>query len=323
MRRGAAGGARLRPRPLGLALGLLLAASPAAGQRPPRLAACEDSQPGPAAHAAEAACSELLADEGGADPARRSALFASRAFTRILTGALDGARSDLDEAVALDPGNLVARVNRAAIAAGRGDLVAARDDLDAVIKTRPDFPRAHLARARVRRALGESAGARADLDAEIAARPLDFEAFALRGDLRRDEADVAGALEDYAAALERRPAFAQVRTSRAILFFHLGERRRAAEEIERALDEAAPGEASPLVASAGLALVAGDLPRAETELAAALDRAPREPMALHLRAILRARRGDAAGSAADSATAAALRPAIAAEAATVYGLDPP
>ncbi|WP_211844103.1 tetratricopeptide repeat protein [Neoroseomonas oryzicola] len=325
MRRDAAGGPGPRPRAIRriLRICLLLAAAPASAQAPVQESACEDVQPGPPAHAAEAACSFLLDNDIPAGPAERARILVNRGVARTLTGAIDGAGADFDAAVALDPANLHARSNRAAMAVGRGDHEAALADLDAVIAANPDFPLAQLSRARVRRALGDRDGARSDLDAAIEAAPMLFEHYALRGDLRREEADVGGAMADYEAALRRQPVNAYVRTNRAVLLFHIGARRQAAEEIERALDEAPPGDPWPLAASAGLALLAGDIGRAEAELAAALERAPRDAMALHLRAILRARLGDGQGSRADAAAARAGQPDIAQAAEIVFGLGPP
>ncbi|HWT08522.1 MAG TPA: tetratricopeptide repeat protein [Roseomonas sp.] len=303
-----------------LPLLLLAAACPAAAQRLPQETACEAPAPGPPAHAAEAACSFLLDNDIPASPAQRARVLVDRAFARSLTGAIEGARADLDAAVRLDPANLLARSNRASVAYGRGHHAAALADLDIVIAADPDFPLARLSRARVRRALGDREGADSDLDAAIAAMPMLPEPYALRGDLRRESADPGGAMADYEDALRRQPVNAHVRTNRAVLLFHFGAPHQAAAEIERALDEAPPGDPWPLAASGGLALLAGDTGRAEAELAAALDRSPRDAMALQLRAILRARLGDAEGSATDAAAARARQPDIGHQASIIFGL---
>jgi tetratricopeptide (TPR) repeat protein len=97
------------------------------------------------------------------------------------------------------------------------------------------------------------------------------------------------ALTAYEAGLRAAPNDASLLAERALTLHRLGELARARAELARAIAAAGPRDAAPFTARAGLALLAGQ--DATADLAEPLRRAPADPRALALRALVAARRG--------------------------------
>lgn len=97
------------------------------------------------------------------------------------------------------------------------------------------------------------------------------------------------ALTAYEAGLREAPGDARLMAERALVLHRIGELRRAEAELARAIAAAGPHDAAPFTARAGLALLAGQ--DASADLAEALRRAPDDPRARALVALLAARQG--------------------------------
>jgi tetratricopeptide (TPR) repeat protein len=97
------------------------------------------------------------------------------------------------------------------------------------------------------------------------------------------------ALAAYEAGLREAPGRADLMAERALVLHRLGELDRARAELARAIAAAGPRDAAPYTARAGLALLAGR--DASADLAEALRRAPADPRAQALRALVAARQG--------------------------------
>lgn len=97
------------------------------------------------------------------------------------------------------------------------------------------------------------------------------------------------ALAAYDAGLREAPDRADLLAERALTLHRLGELERAETELARAIAAAGPREAAPYTARAGLTLLARR--DGTADLAEALRRAPGDPRALALRALVAARQG--------------------------------
>lgn len=262
---------------LPLLIALLAMAGPVQAQRgaPDRLVArCIGEDPGASPADAATACTALLELRGG-DPQRRGALLTARAAAPHRQGAEAEALADLDAAIGLWPDAVPPRFLRALILRDRGEAEAAAADLTAAIASAPDQP----------------------------------ELFNNRGGLRRAQGDLAAARADYARAVALQPGYAKALANLALTRHRLGEAG-AAEDLAAAIAAAGPEEGWPHAVSGALALERGDLPAAAADLEEALEREPDDAETLWLRALLRARQGDAAGAAEDAARARRLLPRV-------------
>lgn len=77
----------------------------------------------------------------------------------------------------------------------------------------------------------------------------------------------------------------------------------------------------PFTVRAGIRLLEGHLVGASEDLAEALRRSPESPTALRLRALVRARQGDATGATADAQAARVIQPSIDTIVVMLFGED--
>lgn len=118
------------------------------------------------------------------------------------------------------------------------------------------------------------------------------EAHRARGDAWRALDEFRAALAEYDAALRLAPQDAALLAERGLTLHRLGEVTEARAAITAAVAAAGPTEGSAHAARAGLALLARDEAAARADLAEALRRAPQNPRAQSLAALLAARRGE-------------------------------
>jgi len=109
-----------------------------------------------------------------------------------------------DQAIAENPRDVKALLNRAVLRAGN-DANGALSDLDAVIRIEPNNAVALGARAGVRSSLKDYDGALADTDAAIANGMRTAEMYVRRAQLREAQADYKRAIEEYGEALSLDP----------------------------------------------------------------------------------------------------------------------
>lgn len=290
-----------------LALALLALGGPAAAQGEDARASCM-GQGGATPDQRRAACTALI-DTPALAPAIRAIALGHRARIAAAAGDRAAALADYDAAIALDPRQPASFHNRGDLRAAMGDLAGARADYDAGLRIDPRHARLFVARGNLRRENGDLGGALGDYDRAIALDPRYAAAHNNRGNLHRAAGRLRTAVGEYLAALRLDPAEANARANLCITRVRLGERR-ALEDCERAIREAAPDNPAPFVARGGLRLLAHDEPGAAADIAEALRRDPASPYAMELRAMLRARLGDAAGAAQDTTRARAIRPRV-------------
>jgi tetratricopeptide (TPR) repeat protein len=133
--------------------------------------------------------------DSSASPHDKAALQTIEGEVGLLSGDLTTAIASLKDATEADPKNTHAHRLLGEAYALQESWALARSELDQALGLDPQVPRAHLLRARVELRLGEREAAEKDL--EIAGRDAqDLEARLARGELRLRDGDAAGALED-------------------------------------------------------------------------------------------------------------------------------
>ncbi|MEM1029664.1 MAG: tetratricopeptide repeat protein [Myxococcota bacterium] len=120
-------------------------------------------------------------------------------------GDVDQALAALDRAVALDPNDRDAFINRAVVRRRAGDFVGALADYDRLLQLAPDNTLALNNRAILKRAMEDYRGALEDADRVVAQGTLGARALRTRALIKRFAGDLAGAQEDLMAALEIDP----------------------------------------------------------------------------------------------------------------------
>lgn len=217
-------------------------------------------------------------------------------------------KADLDEAVALDAGNLEAYANRALLLHDLELGPAALADLDCVLALNPEclwarveradvlselkryeeamrefaFLRRRLPgrpwllalRARARAKCGRDAQARRDLDRALAQAPRLTSGYMWRGELRRRQGDGAGALRDMSRALALAPRSSYARMWRAQIWLSLGRWKAASRDLARAL-RSSSRHMNLYTARAQAAFMQGDFRRAVADFDRAYPLNPR------------------------------------------------
>jgi tetratricopeptide (TPR) repeat protein len=112
------------------------------------------------------------------------------------------------QALAVDPGNWLARNGRGLARQEAGDTRGALEDFDVVVRERPTWTAALNNRGQARLASGDTAGALADWDRALALDPRFFDALLNRGAARLLSGDARGAVADLEAAVAVAPGSA-------------------------------------------------------------------------------------------------------------------
>ena len=295
--------------------------------------------------AARAALDEALAealDEAlDRDPDRRPSLLVERARVRQLLGDLEGAVTDLDRALALDPRLARAWAERGLVRQLQGDREGARQDLEAAVGLAPQDPRVLATRGILREDQDDRRGAAADLargqaldPAEprvhylagvlskasgrrevavaalgraIALDPAYAEAWERRAVVKAELADLAGALTDYERALTLAPGHARGHYNRGNVRMRLGDAQGALADYDRAI-ALDPRFATAFLRRARARVALGAAPSAVADLDAALLLDPRLLAAWIERGQVRLALGDPGGALQDLERAVRLDP---------------
>ncbi len=180
---------------------------------------------------------------GGVEPvaSETAPAYAERARSRAAKGDLDGALTDYDRALELDPEHAGAWRGRGILRSRRGEREAAIADLEQATRIAPG-PSAL-------RDLGDVLRDGGRLDAAIAAygRAIDADellgaAWAGRGEARRRAGDLDGALRDLTRAVDLAPAVAATWVARGRVLRERGDGEAAIADLNRAI-EVDPGHA--------------------------------------------------------------------------------
>lgn len=120
------------------------------------------------------------------------------------SGRFDSALVHYDRALAVEPGFIDARLNRAIAIQRLGRAEEALAELDRVLLADPRIARAHSARGATLRSLGRLAAAAAAFDAALARAPSHLKALEGRARVAMEQGDT-GASAHYRRALEQQP----------------------------------------------------------------------------------------------------------------------
>lgn len=136
----------------------------------------------------------------------RGNYYINRALTRYYRQELRGAMSDYDQALDLEPNNILGRYNRGLLRAQVGDDNRAIEDFNVVIEYEPDNTMAIFNRALLLTQTGDLAGAEADLDRVLEEYPKFLYGYQCRADVRRKQGDLFKAEEDDLVVLRAQMA---------------------------------------------------------------------------------------------------------------------
>jgi tetratricopeptide (TPR) repeat protein len=160
-------------------------------------------------------------------------LYRGEAWERRKNG--PAALADLDRAVGLAPGNPDMLAARGRVRAAAGDREGARDDYDAAITVDPRHPGARIGRGIMAAESGAFQEALADFTMALEADPGNVAANLNIGVLHLNRGEDAAALPFFTRAAEIDPGNAATFYGRARARSALGDRRGAAEDLERAV----------------------------------------------------------------------------------------
>jgi tetratricopeptide (TPR) repeat protein/tRNA A-37 threonylcarbamoyl transferase component Bud32 len=151
-------------------------------------------------------------------------------------GDFEGAVSELDEVIRLDPTYVLALAQRGEAKRAAGDPQAALEDLDQAVRLNPDHVPARLNRAAAKADLGDHQGTIEDLDHAIRVSPRWVPSWTKRGVAKAHLGDYLGAIRDHTAALELSPTRASSWVGRGYARLSLGDEQGAIEDLDRAIE---------------------------------------------------------------------------------------
>jgi tetratricopeptide (TPR) repeat protein len=160
---------------------------------------------GPVSPVPAAAATTATNTAGGTENPRTAADYARRGFERESRGDLEGAISDYDHAIDLDPKNPQTFYWRAVARQTKGDWDDAFADYNALLALRPDDADAYSNRGFVRQTRGDLDGALADYSEALARNPKIAVAFYNIGLIKVRRGDLDGGIDAYNHALDLNP----------------------------------------------------------------------------------------------------------------------
>jgi tetratricopeptide (TPR) repeat protein len=172
------------------------------------------------------------------------------ATDRLRRGDLEGARDDFSAALEINPGSLIALVNRGSLRYLLGDTAGALADLTAAIRLDPACDLAHFDRGVIHLELADFGPAERDFGRIVSCGRADAEVYTNRGIARYGLGQLEAALDDFDRAVERDSGALLARFYRARMSDQHGNIDRALEDVNICLSRAPPD--SPLWAAAQL-----------------------------------------------------------------------
>ncbi len=134
-----------------------------------------------------------------------AAAYVSSGTEKHKSGDYDGAIADFDSAIAIEPNNVEAVVNRALCKQDKGDHLGAITDWDRALELKPDDGGWYVNRGMVKESMGDIDGAIADFSQAAEVEP-DYEvAYIARAYSRSRQGDYEGAIADYDRVIELWP----------------------------------------------------------------------------------------------------------------------
>ncbi len=160
----------------------------------------------------------------------------NRGNKRAANGDMEGALSDFNEAIALNPTKATAFFNRGFLYNTSGQFEAAIHDFTDTIDLLPDYDEAYFQRGNSHRQLGEFQRSIQDYSQAIRLNPYCIKAYYKRADSRADLGDHVGALTDYSQVVMRLPKDANAYCQRGIFLSQSGELAKAVEDFSAAIE---------------------------------------------------------------------------------------
>ncbi|MBI4232745.1 tetratricopeptide repeat protein, partial [Candidatus Peregrinibacteria bacterium] len=126
-------------------------------------------------------------------------------FVKISNGNSEGALSDFDKAISINPNYAEAHLYRGAVRDRLGDNKGAIEDYDKAIEINPNDANAYFSRGVAKSDLGDYKGQLEDCNKAIELNPNHAMAYHNRGLAKGRSGDYEGAIEDYNKAIELKP----------------------------------------------------------------------------------------------------------------------
>lgn len=160
----------------------------------------------------------------------------NRANKRAMSGDVDGAIEDFNEAIQLDPAKATAYFNRGYLNNTVGRFEQAILDFSEAIQLLPDYDEAYYQRAQGRAQLEDFQGAVDDLGQALRLNPFCIKAYYKRAEFLAELDDHQGALADYSQAILNVPKDANAYYRRGLFLAQLGEQPTAIEDFTQAIE---------------------------------------------------------------------------------------
>jgi len=163
--------------------------------------------------------------------------YSNRGVARKARGDLDGAIADYDRAIKLSPNLKEPYNNRGLAQQLRGNLDAAIDDFHKALRIDPNFAGAHYNLASAARAKGDLKLAFDELTKAIASPDNDHlsQSYNNRGTIRHEQGDNLGALVDYSKAIKIDPLNVLAYANRGYALILLGRDNESQTDFDQVL----------------------------------------------------------------------------------------
>lgn len=233
--------------------------------------------------------------------------YSARGFTRQSMGDLDGAISDYNQALGLDPKNVEATYRRGLARQAKGNFAGAIADYTQVIGLDPKQAAAYSNRAFIKQGQGDTDGALADYAQALLINPKIAAAYYNEGLIEVRQGYLDGAIADFNQAINLDPKM-------ALAFYNRGN----AKNTEGNLDGAIADYTQALALNPKIALAyckrgfarqsKGDSDGALADYAQAIALDPKMAIAFYNRSLIKVQKGDLEGVIDDSTRAIDLDP---------------
>ncbi|MGF1601327.1 MAG: tetratricopeptide repeat protein [Thermosynechococcaceae cyanobacterium] len=160
----------------------------------------------------------------------------NRANKRAVSGDVDGAIEDFNEAIQLNPAKATAYFNRGFLNNTVGRFEQAILDFSEAIQLLPNYDEAYFQRAIGRTQLEDLQGAVDDLSQTLRLNPFCIKAYYQRAEVLAELGDHQGALADYSQAIVNVPKDANAYYRRGLFLSKLGEQPTAIEDFTKAIE---------------------------------------------------------------------------------------
>ena len=165
-----------------------------------------------------------------------AAAYVGSGIAKHKSGDYDGAIADFDRAIAIEPNNVEAVVNRALCKQDKGDHYSAITDWDRALELKPDDGGWYVNRGMVKEIIGDINGAIADFSQAAEVEPDCEVAYIARAYNRSKQGDYEGAISDYDRVIELWPDNAAAFNDRGLAKSHQGNYDEAIVDFNRAIE---------------------------------------------------------------------------------------